>query len=257
MKSNLSFINNTLCPLPYQWGALEPFISATSLKEHFTIIHKSHLTALESPLTPPQNIVESIALQLNWIHRRLLNLRTATQHSGGARMLAIRLCNIRGLVREHGGGHVNHSLFWRWMAPPRSSPVPPPGALSAAINASFGSFDRFKTLFAEAAASIAEDGWAWLVVRVDHRLHITTTNKEDNPLMRSIVADEELGIPILGIDMASHAYAHQYQNNRQAYVNAWWHVVNWNQVAADYDGFADHAALLAPPAHDVLWGGNS
>lgn len=101
------------------------------------------------------------------------------------------------------------------------------------------------------------DGWAWLVVRDNHSLLITTTTKEDNPLMRSVVPDEELGIPILGLDMAAHAYSPQYQDNKEGYINAWWNVVNWTEVAASYDQFAQHSFLLAPPDHDPLWGGNN
>ena len=254
-SATLSSISIWQASLPYDFDALEPFMSSTLLKEHFTLYHQPHAAALESPLTPQQSIVECLATHLNWINRRLLNLRTATQHSGGARTLAIRLCNIRDLVREHGGGHVNHSLFWKWMTPPALSPVSPVGALASSIESTFGSFVDFKGTFTHTALSITGNGWAWLIMRADQSLAITTTNAEDNPLMRGIVHDEQLGIPILGIDMAAHAYAGQYQDNREDYINAWWHVVKWNQVAEDFDRFADHSYLLAPPVHDVLWGG--
>jgi Fe-Mn family superoxide dismutase len=254
---SLFSISTALSAPPYPWDALEPFISADQLKEHFTAHHLPHATALASPLTPAQSIVESLSTHLNWINRRLLNLRTATGHSGGARALAIRLCNIRDHVRLHSGRHVNHTLFWRWMAPPGSSPVSPPGALASALQRAFGSFSEFKACFTRAAMSIEGDGWAWLVVRENQSLLITTTRHEDNPLMRFVVPDEELGIPILGLDMAAHAYSPQYQDNKEGYVNAWWHVLNWTQVAAIYDQFADLAFLLAPPAHDPLWGGNN
>lgn len=250
-------ISTALSPLPYPWDALEPFISADQFKDHFTAHHVPHATALASPLTPAQSIVESLSTHLNWIYRRLLNLRTATGHSGGARALAIRLCNIRDHVRLHSGGHVNHTLFWRWMAPPGSSPATPVGTLADALSAGFGRFSEFKDCFTRAAMSIEGDGWVWLVVRDNQSLLITTTRNEDNPLMRSVVPDQELGIPILGLDMAAHVYSPQYQDNKKDYINAWWHVVNWTQVAACYDQFADLAFLLAPPAHDPLWGGNN
>ena len=256
LSSTLSSIGTSQTALPYAFDALEPFFNARLLQEHFTLHHQPHVAALASPLTPKQGIVESIATHLNWMHRRLQNLRTATQHSGGARALAIRLCNIGKLVREHGGGHVNHSLFWRWMAPPNSAPRSPFGVLASSIDSTFGSFFEFKANFTRTALSILSEGWVWLVVRPDQSLLITVTCKEDNPLMRGIVPDEQLGLPILGIDMAAHAYALQYQDNPQGYINAWWQLVNWNQVAADYDHFADHAFLLAPPVHDELWGGN-
>lgn len=254
---SLLSISTALSAPPYPWDALEPFISADQLKDHFTAHHLPHATALASPLTPAQSIVESLSSRLYWIYRRLLNLRTATGHSGGARFLAIRLCNIRDHVRLHVGGHVNHTLFWRWMSPPGSSLATPPGALASALDAAFGSFSEFKACFTRAAMSIKGDGWAWLVVRDNQSLLITTTRNEDNPLMRSVVPDEELGITILGLDMAAHAYSPQYQDNKEGYINAWWHVVNWTQVAAIYNQFADLAFILAPPAHDPLWGGNN
>jgi Fe-Mn family superoxide dismutase len=179
--ATLSSIGTFQAPLPYAFDALEPFISSTLLKEHFTLYHQPHAAALESPLTPQQSIVESLATHLNWINRRLLNLRTATQHSGGARMLAIRLCNIRDLVREHGGGHVNHSLFWKWITPPGSSPGAPVGALASLIESTFGSFINFKITFTRAALSIPADGWAWLIMRADRTLAITAVVTREPP----------------------------------------------------------------------------
>lgn len=255
ISGSLSTISISPAPLPYAFDALEPFINASLLKQHFIEHHQPHTAALDSPLTPQQSILESLASRVNWMNRRLLNLRTATQHGGGARMLAARLCTIRDLLRKHGGGHVNHSLFWRWMAPPGSSSGTPDGAFVSVLEASFGSFIEFQSSFTRTALSIEGDGWAWLVVRADRSLAIMTTSGEDNPLMRSVVPDDQLGIPVLGIDMAPHAFAAQYPDDRQGYIEAWWQVVNWPQVAADYDAFDDNSHLLLPPAHDPLWGG--
>lgn len=255
ISGSLASISSSQAPLPYTFDALEPFLNASLLKQHFIEHHQPHAAALDSPLMPPQGILESIASRLNWMHRRLLNLRTATQHGGGARTLAARLCTIRDLLREHGGGHVNHSLFWRWMAPPGSSSGMPVGAFATALETTFGSLVEFRSCFTRVALSVEGDGWAWLVLRADRSLAIMTTSGEDNPLMRSVIPDDQLGIPILGIDMAPHAFAAQYSDNRQGYIKAWWQVVNWPQVAADYDAFDEHSHLLHPPAHDPLWGG--
>lgn len=255
MHASLSAIGISQPPLPYAFDALEPFISASLLKRHHLVHHQTHVAEMDSPLMPRQDLIESLALRLHWINMRLMNLRTATQHSGGARMLAARLCMIRDLVRKHGGGHVNHSLFWRWLASPGSSPRTPAGDLANAFEASFGGFSGFQSRFTSAALSVEGNGWAWLVLRKDHSPAIMTTRTEDNPMMRSVVPDEQLGIPILGIDMAFHAYKHQYQDDCQAYVKAWWQVVNWNQVMIDYHSFASYSHLLQPPLHDPLWGG--
>lgn len=255
ISASLASISTSQARLPYAFDALEPFINASLLKQHFRDHHQPPSAALDALLMPHQGILESIASRLNWIHGRLLDLRPATHHNGGARMLAARLCTIRDLVRKHGGGHVNHSLFWRWMAPPGSSPDTRAGSFASVLEASFGSFIEFQSRFTRTALSVEGDGWAWLVVRADRSLAIVTTRSEDNPLMRSVVPDDQLGIPILGIDMASHAFAAQYPDNRLDYIEAWWQVVNWPQVAADYDTFDDHSHLLRP-AHDPLWGGS-
>jgi Fe-Mn family superoxide dismutase len=128
-------------------------------------------------------------------------------------------------VRNNGGGHYNHSLFWKIMAP--NAGGAPTGDLAAAIDASFGNFDTFKTQFAQAGATRFGSGWAWLLVQ-NGKLAVSSTPNQDNPLMDIA---EVKGTPILGMDVWEHAYYLHYQNRRPDYIAAFWNVVNWNEVA--------------------------
>ena len=132
-------------------------------------------------------------------------------------------------VRNNGGGHYNHSLFWNLMAPNAGSA--PAGALADAINATFTSFDEFKTKFAQAGVTRFGSGWAWLVKTADGKLAISSTPNQDNPLMDIA---EVKGNPILGCDVWEHAYYLKYQNRRPEYITAFWNVINWDAVAARY-----------------------
>jgi Fe-Mn family superoxide dismutase len=134
---------------------------------------------------------------------------------------------IRGAVRNNGGGHANHSLFWNIMSPEGGNPS---GDLAAAIDSAFGSLDEMKTAFKNAALTRFGSGWAWLVVKADGTLAITSTPNQDNPLMGA-AADCDGSTPILGLDVWEHAYYLNYQNRRPDYVDAFWNVVNWNAVA--------------------------
>ena len=133
--------------------------------------------------------------------------------------------SIRTAVRNNGGGHANHSLFWQIMGP--NAGGQPTGELADAINRTFGSFDEFKSQFAAAAAGRFGSGWAWLIVNPDGSLSITSTPNQDSPLM-------EGKTPILGLDVWEHAYYLKYQNRRPDYIAAWWNVVNWDEVAKRY-----------------------
>jgi superoxide dismutase, Fe-Mn family len=135
-------------------------------------------------------------------------------------------------VRNHGGGHVNHTWFWQWMAP--AGGPGPDGKLAAAIQSTFGSIDDFKKTFGDAATKRFGSGWAWLIVKADGKLAVTSTPNQDNPLMKGVVPDTDLGTPILGIDVWEHAYYLKYQNKRPDYIAAWWKVVNWGEVAKQY-----------------------
>jgi Fe-Mn family superoxide dismutase len=129
-------------------------------------------------------------------------------------------------VRNNGGGHYNHSLFWTLMK--ENGGGLPSGALADAINASFGSIDDFKTKFSAAGTTRFGSGWAWLIVGSDKKLSITSTPNQDNPLMD---VAEVKGMPVLGLDVWEHAYYLNYQNRRPDYITAWWNVVNWDEAA--------------------------
>ena len=138
---------------------------------------------------------------------------------------------IKGPVRNNGGGQWNHSFFWRTIGPKAGGA--PTGKLADDINATFGSFDDFKTKFEAAGVGRFGSGWAWLVVN-NGKLEIASTANQDNPLMGKAIAGVE-GTPILGVDVWEHAYYLKYQNKRGDYLKAFWNVVNWNEVAKNYD----------------------
>jgi Fe-Mn family superoxide dismutase len=138
--------------------------------------------------------------------------------------------NIRGPVRNNGGGHLNHSMFWKLIGPKGGGP--PSGALAADINAVFGSFDAFKEKFEAAGVGRFGSGWAWLVVN-NGKLEIVSTANQDNPIMGKAIAGCE-GKPILGVDVWEHAYYLKYQNRRPDYLKAIWNVVNWAEVGKNY-----------------------
>ena len=132
--------------------------------------------------------------------------------------------DIRTAVRNHGGGHVNHSLFWKIMKSPREGGgAEPKGGVAEAIRKTFGDFSKFKDEFSKAAASIFGSGWAWFVQNADGTLNITTTPNQDSPHMKNQK-------PILGLDVWEHAYYLKYQNRRPEYIEAWWNVVSWAEV---------------------------
>jgi Fe-Mn family superoxide dismutase len=139
--------------------------------------------------------------------------------------------NIRTAVRNNGGGHFNHSLFWKVLQPGGGSREPS-GELATAIQSAFGSFDEFKNRFSQAAATRFGSGWAWLSVHDDGKLCVSSTPNQDNPLMKGVA--ECPGKPILGLDVWEHAYYLNYQNRRPDYIAAWWNVVNWTQVAENF-----------------------
>jgi Fe-Mn family superoxide dismutase len=187
--------------LPYAYDALEPHVDARTMEIHHTKHHQAYVNNLNAALqgTPQENdTLESLMGQIS---------------------------KLPVAVRNNGGGHYNHAMFWEIMTP--NGKGAPSGDLAAAINTSFGSFDKFKEDFSKAAATRFGSGWAWLV-KHDGKLVVTSTPNQDNPLMD--VADVK-GTPILGLDVWEHAYYLHYQNRRPDYVSAWWNVVNWDAVA--------------------------
>jgi len=200
--------------LPYAPAALEPHIDALTMTIHHDKHHAAYITKLGDALKAA-NIVSVDAVGL---------IKDINALPKDAQMA----------IRNNGGGHVNHSWFWNWMAPAGSGPTGPEGKLGEAVQRSFGSIADFKKLFGEAATKRFGSGWAWLIVMPDGKLAITSTANQDNPLMKGVVPDAELGTPVLGLDVWEHAYYLKYQNKRPDYITAWWNVVNWTQVAKGF-----------------------
>jgi superoxide dismutase, Fe-Mn family len=192
----------TLPPLPYAPDALEPHIDKATMEIHHGKHHNAYVTNLNKAL-------ESAAdLQNKSIEELLANNCAAVPD------------NIRTAVRNNGGGHANHDMFWKIMGP--NAGGAPSGEIADAINAAFGSFDGFKEKFAAAATTRFGSGWAW-VVKSGGKIDITSTPNQDSPLM-------EGKFPVFGLDVWEHAYYLKYQNRRPDYIGAWWNVVNWQEV---------------------------
>ncbi len=194
----------TLPGLDYDYNALEPYIDARTMEIHYTKHHQGYTNNLN-------NAIQGTALESKTIEEILAQASTA----GAA-------------VRNNGGGFYNHALFWKWLSP--NGGGKPTGALSDAINSTFGSFDQFKDQFSKAAATRFGSGWAWLV-KTGSGLVITSTPNQDNPLMD---VAEVKGTPILGLDVWEHAYYLKYQNRRPEYIEAFFNVINWDEVASKY-----------------------
>lgn len=196
-------MNYELPKLPYAYDALEPVIDARTMELHHSKHHATYVAKLNEALA------KEPAWQGKPIEELLLNLDTLPP-------------SIRMAVRNHGGGHHNHSLFWAMMHSPRENNAPE-GALAEAINTTFGSFDAFKEEFTKNALGLFGSGWVWLVKDAAGELKIIANANQDSPLMQKLV-------PVLGLDVWEHAYYLNYQNRRADYVAAWWGVVNWDFV---------------------------
>jgi Fe-Mn family superoxide dismutase len=196
---------HSLPPLPYDFGALEPHIDAQTMEIHHGKHHQAYVNNLNAALE------KHPALQSKSAEDLIKDLAAVPE-------------DIRTAVRNNGGGHVNHTLFWTIMGP--NAGGAPTGALAAAIDAGFGSFDAFKEQFAKAAGGRFGSGWAWLI-DTGGKLSIESTANQDNPIMEGKKA-------ILGLDVWEHAYYLKYQNRRPDYVKAWWNVVNWAEVAKKF-----------------------
>ncbi|MCZ7637162.1 MAG: superoxide dismutase [Verrucomicrobia bacterium] len=197
--------------LPYPKEALEPHIDALTMEIHHGRHHKAYVDNLNKALAG------NAALEAKTLPALLADLAGVPDA-------------IRGPVRNNGGGHWNHSFFWKLMAPRAGGA--PTGALAEAIQRTFGSFDEFKAKFEAAGLGRFGSGWAWLLVHAG-KLEIASTANQDNPLMGKGVAGCE-GQPILGVDVWEHAYYLKYQNKRADYLKAWWNVVNWTEVGNLY-----------------------
>jgi Fe-Mn family superoxide dismutase len=195
-----------LPPLPYDYNALEPYIDTQTMQLHHDKHHAAYVNNLNAALQGHEFASRPIEEVLSRINEVPESIRTA--------------------VRNNGGGHANHSMYWQIMTP--NGGGQPGGALAQAINAKFGSFDAFKTAFNDAGTKRFGSGWAWLVLDSSDNLLITSTANQDSPRMEGLY-------PILGNDVWEHAYYLKYQNRRPEYLNAWWNVVNWEEVAKRYE----------------------
>ena len=199
-----------LPPLPYPKGALEPHIDALTMEIHHERHHKAYVDNLNKA------IAGNAALEAKSLEALIKDLAVAPDA-------------VRSAIRNNGGGHWNHSFFWKLLAP--NAGGAPTGKLADGIKAAFGSFDDFKAKFEAAGLSRFGSGWAWLVSN-GGKLEIVSTPNQDNPLMGKAIAGCE-GKPLLGVDVWEHAYYLKYQNKRADYLKAVWNVINWNAVAGN------------------------
>lgn len=191
----------TLPTLPYAFDALEPHVDARTMEIHHGKHHNAYVTNLNNAIA-------------------------GTDLEGKSLEELMKVAGSNAAVRNNGGGHWNHSLFWQVISP--NGGGTPSGELAAAIDAKFGSFDAFKETFNKAAATRFGSGWAWLCIDTKNELCVCSSPNQDNPLMD--VADCP-GTPILGLDVWEHAYYLNYQNRRPDYIAAFWNVVNWEEVS--------------------------
>ena len=200
-------MSHTLPDLPYAHDALEPHIDARTMEIHHGKHHQGYVTKLNAALEDQGDLtaekVEKVLREINSVPE-----------------------SIRTAVRNNGGGHANHSLFWSIMSP--SGGGLPSGDLADAIDAAFGSFDDFKDSFSSAAGTRFGSGWAWLVRTASGDLQVYSTANQDSPYMQG-------DTPLMGLDVWEHAYYLNYQNRRPDYVSAFWSIVNWDEVAHIYD----------------------
>jgi Fe-Mn family superoxide dismutase len=197
--------------LPYAFDVLEPHIDRKTMEIHHGKHHAAYVKNLNTALGTAPDVAKKPLDEL------LSSLPSVSDET------------LRTTIRNNGGGHWNHDFFWKILAPAEKSGKPSP-ELAAAIDAAFGSMDAFKKSFGEAAAKRFGSGWAWLIVQ-DGKLKITSTANQDNPSMKGLIPDAELGVPLLGLDVWEHAYYLHYQNRRPDYVTAWWNIVNWPAVS--------------------------
>jgi Fe-Mn family superoxide dismutase len=201
-----------LPPLPYPKDALEPHIDAMTMEIHHDKHHNAYVTNLNKA------IAGNAALESKTIEALITDFGSVPEP-------------IRAAVRNNGGGHANHSMFWKLLAPTAGGA--PTGKLADNLNAAFGSFDAFKEKLEAAGVGRFGSGWAWLVVN-NGKLEIVSTANQDSPLMGRAIAGCE-GKPILGVDVWEHAYYLKYQNRRADYLKAIWNVINWTEVAKNYE----------------------
>lgn len=206
----------SLPSLPYGYDALEPYVDTTTMNIHHTRHHQTYITNLNKVMDG-SNGSSLKGMSLAAIQSNITSLPS----------------EIQTPVINSGGGHYNHCMFWTVMAKSGSCNSSPVGSVKDKIDSTFGSLDEMKSTFNAAAAARFGSGWAWLSVDSDGKLFISSTKNQENPLMAGVV--DQVGTPILGLDVWEHAYYLKYQNRRPEYIQAFWNVVNWDQVAVNYD----------------------
>ena len=199
-------MSHTLPALPYAYDALEPHIDAKTMEIHHSRHHQTYVNNLNAALA---DLPELAALPLEALLARIDSLPA----------------QVQGAVRNHGGGHANHSLFWQVMSPQGGGE--PDGELAAAIERDLGGLESFRQAFTQAALSRFGSGWAWLVVDGRGKLQVVSSANQDSPLMEGLT-------PILGLDVWEHAYYLKYQNKRPDYIAAFYNVIDWDEVARRY-----------------------
>jgi Fe-Mn family superoxide dismutase len=192
--------------LPYATNALEPNIDARTMEIHHGKHHNGYVTNLNNAIA-------------------------GTDLEGKSLKELLKVAGSNTAVRNNGGGHYNHSLFWKILSPDGGGA--PTGELATAIDAKFGSFDSFKETFNKAAATRFGSGWAWLCIDTNKELNVCSSPNQDNPLMD---ISECPGTPIMGLDVWEHAYYLNYQNRRPDYISAFWNLINWDEVSKNYAG---------------------
>lgn len=197
-------MKHELPKLPYAYDALEPYIDARTMEIHHTKHHQGYVDKLNETLAKYPEVGDKPLLDL------LQDLSLVPE-------------DIRTAVRNHGGGHYNHSLFWKMMTVPKGEDNLPRGQVEIALQQAFGSFQKFKEEFGKTAMARFGSGWAWLVLDKGGKLAVVSTANQDNPVSEGMK-------PLLGLDVWEHAYYLKYQNRRAEYIEAWWNVVNWEEV---------------------------
>jgi len=201
-----------LDPLPFSPNALEPHIDARTMEIHHGKHHQTYIDKLNAALEGQNELQNLSALEL------ISDLSKVPD-------------SIRGAVRNNGGGHVNHSFFWKSLSP--NGGGEPHGGLATAIDRAFGSFDQFKQDFTNAALTRFGSGWAWLIKNGDGSVAVTSSPNQDSPWMAGV--SEVVGKPLIGLDVWEHAYYLNYQNRRPDYVSAFWNIVDWNRASSLFD----------------------
>ena len=199
-------MKHELPKLPYDYNALEPYVDEQTMNIHHTKHHQAYVNNLNAALDKHPELSDKTLLEL------IKDLSSVPE-------------DIRTAVRNNGGGHLNHSMFWTLMQ--KAEGQMPEGAILEAINEKFGSFEEFKDVFSKAATTRFGSGWAWLVLK-DGKLDVVSTANQDNPISDGLV-------PVLGLDVWEHAYYLKYQNRRPEYIENWFNVVNWKEVSKLYE----------------------